>query len=54
MSDKAAKATAEQARDAARNALDTYRENVFPNYETAINLYLQRFNAGFRAFQIDF
>jgi len=48
LSDKAAKATAEQARDAARNALDTYRENVFPNYETAINLYLQRFNAGFR------
>jgi wobble nucleotide-excising tRNase len=25
-----------------------YRQQVFPNYEVAINLYLQRFNAGFR------
>jgi len=28
--------------------LDQYRTNVFPGYQTAVNLYLQRFNAGFR------
>ena len=48
LADKAAKAEAEQDREAARNALDTYRQQIFPNYEAAINLYLQRFNAGFR------
>jgi wobble nucleotide-excising tRNase len=48
LADKAAKAGAEQDREAARNALDTYRQQIFPNYEVAINLYLQRFNAGFR------
>ena len=48
LSEKAVKATADEARDAARVSLDTYRERIFPNYETAINLYLQRLNAGFR------
>jgi wobble nucleotide-excising tRNase len=48
LADKAAKARADQEREAAREALDIYRRQVFPNYETAINLYLQRFNAGFR------
>ncbi|MBO4228090.1 hypothetical protein [Bradyrhizobium neotropicale] len=33
---------------AARAALDQYRQNIFPAYQTAINDDLQRFNAGFR------
>lgn len=48
LQEKAAKALAEQARDAARAALDQHRQNIFPNYQTAINEYLRRFNAGFR------
>lgn len=43
-----AKAATERQREQARVALDHHRTNVFPGYETAINLYLQRFNAGFR------
>jgi len=46
--EKAAKARTEQERDQSRDELDDYRTNVFPQYETAVNLYLQRFNAGFR------
>lgn len=42
------KAATEVLRDQARTALDQYRTNVFPAYQTAINVYLQRFNAGFR------
>ncbi|MBS1814665.1 MAG: AAA family ATPase [Acidobacteria bacterium] len=45
---KAAKETAENERDAAKAALDQYRNTVFPGYQTAINLYLGRLNAGFR------
>jgi wobble nucleotide-excising tRNase len=45
---KAAKVTAEQERDDAKTALDRYRNTVFPGYQTAINLYLGRLNAGFR------
>ncbi|MGC1363966.1 MAG: AAA family ATPase [Silvibacterium sp.] len=45
---KGAKVTAEQERDAAKAALDQYRNTVFPGYRTAINLYLGRLNAGFR------
>ena len=48
LSEKAAKAQTEQQREQARAALDQYRSNVFPGYQTAVNLYLQRFNAGFR------
>ncbi|WP_312597787.1 AAA family ATPase [Brevundimonas sp.] len=48
VAEKAAKAATEQARDAARAALDQYREVVFPAYGQAINDYLGRFNAGFR------
>jgi len=44
----AAKAEADVQRDQDRTALDLYKANVFPGYETAVNLYLQRFNAGFR------
>ena len=46
--EKAAKANTEQLRDDARTALDEHRTNAFPGYQTAINIYLQRFNAGFR------
>jgi wobble nucleotide-excising tRNase len=46
--EKRAKVATETARDAARAALDQYRANVFPAYETDINAYLQRFVAGFR------
>ncbi len=44
----AAKASTETARANARAALNAYRMNAFPGYETAINIYLARFNAGFR------
>jgi wobble nucleotide-excising tRNase len=48
LQEKAAKALVEQQRDTARVALDQHRQNVFPNYQAAINEYLRRFNAGFR------
>lgn len=48
LAEKAAKTLTEQQRDQVRGQLDHYRQNVFPAYETAVNLYLQRFNAGFR------
>lgn len=48
LDEKAAKAATEGLRTQARDALDNYRQNVFPAYETAINNYLLRFNAGFR------
>jgi len=52
LAEKVAKASAEQRRDAARAALNQYRETIFPAYQTAINEYLRRFNAGFRLSQI--
>lgn len=45
---KAAKARTEGERDAARTELDAYRTTAFPASQTAINVYLRRFNAGFR------
>lgn len=48
VAEKAAKVLAEQARDTARDALNQYRQAAFPAYQDAINIYLQRFNAGFR------
>ncbi len=48
LAEKIAKQATEAARDNARNALDNYRQNIFPAYEAAINNYLGRFNAGFR------
>lgn len=48
LKEKAAKRVTEGQRDQARAALDLYRQNIFPAYEAAINLYLGRFNAGFR------
>ncbi|MCL4686159.1 AAA family ATPase [Myxococcota bacterium] len=46
--EKEAKACTEQERAEARSALDGYRANAFPASQTAINVYLRRFNAGFR------
>jgi wobble nucleotide-excising tRNase len=48
LDEKSAKAITEAARTQARTDLDAYRANAFPGYETTINLYLSRFNAGFR------
>ena len=48
LAEKAAKVQTEQQRDQAKAALDNYRSQIFPGYQTAINLYLERFNAGFR------
>lgn len=48
IAEKQAKTQTEQLRDQARSALEQYRLTVFPAYQTAINTYLQRFNAGFR------
>lgn len=43
-----AKQKTEQTRDAARDALNRYQQQVFPQYETAINTYLRKFHAGYR------
>jgi wobble nucleotide-excising tRNase len=48
LSEKSAKTSVEAERTAARAELETHRASAFPGYETAINLYLERFNAGFR------
>lgn len=48
LAEKDAKTSTEGLRDAARAALDQYRETIFPRYEGWINDYLGRFNAGFR------
>jgi ATPase subunit of ABC transporter with duplicated ATPase domains len=43
-----AKAETEKRRDAARKALDEYRQQIFPRYEDRINHYLRGLHAGFR------
>lgn len=48
LAEKAAKIRTEQLRDQARDALNQYRDNIFPTYQRAINDYLTRFSAGFR------
>jgi wobble nucleotide-excising tRNase len=48
LAETAAKAATEVERAQARTDLAAHRANAFPGYETAINLYLERFNAGFR------
>ena len=48
LEEKEAKARTERERAQARTALDEYRANAFPASQTAINVYLRRFNAGFR------
>ncbi len=49
---KAEKALTEDLRKQAKEALDQYRTGAFPGFQTAINGYLQRFNAGFRLDQV--
>jgi wobble nucleotide-excising tRNase len=46
--ERAAKEATEGQRDQTKTALEQHRTTVFPGYQTAINLYLPRFNAGFR------
>ncbi len=46
--ERAAKEATERQRDQAKAQLERHRTQVFPGYQTAINLYLARFNAGFR------
>ncbi len=48
LEEKAAKEATEQAREVAREALRQYSENIYPQYEQAINRYLERFNSDFR------
>lgn len=48
VAEKAAKTLTEDQRNVARTNLTAYRDQVFPAYELAINVYLQRFSAGFR------
>jgi len=48
LAEKEAKARTERERDEAKAALDEYRTRAFPASQTAINVYLRRFNAGFR------
>ncbi len=48
LASKQAKQTTQQRRDAAKEALEQYRATAFPGYQTAINRYLSRFNAGFQ------
>jgi wobble nucleotide-excising tRNase len=46
--ERAAKEATEEQREQTRTALEQHRGTVFPWYQTAINVYLPRFNAGFR------
>ncbi|MGO8627720.1 AAA family ATPase [Rhizobium ruizarguesonis] len=48
LTEKAAKTATEAFRAQARAALDQYRQQIFPAFETAINDYLRRFGASFR------
>ena len=48
LQEKQSKTETETLRDAARTALDQYRQEIFPKYQALINDYLRRFNAGFR------
>ncbi len=48
LQEKTNKLRSEGLRDTARTNLQNYRDSVFPRFETAVNYYLQVFNAGFR------
>lgn len=48
LQERAAKEATEQRRDQVKTALEQHRTQVFPGYQTALNLYLSKFNAGFR------
>lgn len=45
---KEAKGFSEQSRDRAKAALERYRADAFPSYQAVINVFLGRFNAGYR------
>jgi len=47
LTEKAAKAATEHLRNHAKADLEQYRLTAFPEYQTAINAHLVRFNAGF-------
>lgn len=47
-----AKERAEAGKTAAQQALNAHRDTVFPAYQTSINSYLARFNAGFLIEQV--
>jgi wobble nucleotide-excising tRNase len=51
--EKAEKTATEGQREQAREALEQFRQNICPNYQSAINQYLARFSAGFRLDQIE-
>lgn len=53
LAEKGAKTQTEGLRAQARDALNNYRQNIFPAYQGVINDYLGRFNAGFRLGQVD-
>lgn len=53
LAEKAAKTQTEGFREQARDALNDYRQNIFPAYQGVINQYLGRFNAAFRLDQVD-
>lgn len=46
--ERAAKEATQRDRDQTREALEQHRAAVFPGYQTATNLYLGKFGAGFR------
>lgn len=48
LAEASAKAQTEKQRDDTRAELEQYRKSVFPGFETAINAYLERFNAEFQ------
>lgn len=52
LEERSAKEATERERDEVRNELEQHRTTVFPGYQTAINVYLARFNAGFRLDQM--
>jgi wobble nucleotide-excising tRNase len=48
LQERTAKGATEAERDQAKADLQAHRANVFPGYQAAINVYLQKFNAEFR------
>ena len=47
LQEKTGKTGTETNREEAKKALNQYRETAFPKYQTAVNKYLGKFNAGF-------
>lgn len=52
--ERTAKEATEFQRDQTRVTLERHRSNVFPGYQTAINVYLTRLNAGFRLDSVNY